>query len=169
MLMRRLTLLAVAALVTMAVVAGTPTGASADAVVTRQTMTSPIPPETGLTDGCHPGLTGTLTGTASVDFQVIQTSTGFHVEGTEVDTGRIDWNDGSYTIIGSTDHFIFEVMPGTFVHTTAHVDFGDTYSADGTFLFTVTFHKIHHFTITNGFVTRVDFVVDHVQGGQCNL
>jgi hypothetical protein len=166
--MRRPTRLAVAALVAMAVVAVTSPGASADAVVTRQTVTGPVS-DTGLTDGCHPGLTGTLTRTASADFQFVQTSTGFHVEGTEIDTGRIDWNEGSYTIIGSTDHFIFEIMPGTFVHTTAHVDFGDTYSADGTFLFTVTFHQTEHVTTTNGVVTRVDFVINHVQGGQCNL
>jgi ABC-type transport system substrate-binding protein len=142
--------------------------ASAAAIVTRQTITIPTFQD-GLTDGCHPGLTGTLTGTANIEFQVVETSTGFHVKGTEVDSGRIDWVDGSYTIIGSADHVIFEVVPGTFVHTTAHVDFGNNYSADGTFLFTVTFHQIEHVTITNGVVTRVDFVMNHVQGGQCNL
>jgi hypothetical protein len=158
----------VAAVLAVALGIATAAPASAAAAVTRQTITSPMF-QAGLTDGCHPGLTGTLTGTATIDFQIVQTSTGFHVEGTEVDSGRIDWNDGSYTIIGSTDHKIFEIMPGTFVHTTAHVDFGNNYSADGTFLFTVTFHQIEHFTITNGVVTRVDFVMNHVQGGQCNL
>jgi len=102
----------------LAVALGTATAApaSAPAAVMRQTFTFPLS-DTGLTDGCHPGLTET---------------------------------------------------PGTFVHTTAHVDFGNTYSADGTFLFTVTFHQIEHYTITNGVVSRVDFVMNHVQGGQCS-
>jgi hypothetical protein len=166
--MKKLALLTGVATV-LAVALGTATAspASAPAAVMRQTFTFPLS-DTGLTDGCHPGLTGTLAGTGTVNVQSVQTSTGFHVEGTEIDTGRVDWNDGSYTIIGSTDHVIFEFMPGTSVHTTAHVDFGNTYSADGTFLFTVTFHQIEHFTITNGVVTRVDFVMNHVQGGQCS-
>ena len=166
--MKKLALLVgVATVLAMALGTATAAPASAAAAVMRQTFTFPVS-DTGLTDGCHPGLTGTLTGTANIGVQIVQTSTGFHVEGTEVDTGRVDWNDGSYTIIGSTDHFIFEGTPGTFVHTTAHVDFGNTYSADGTFLFTVTFHQIEHITITNGVVTRVDFVMNHVQGGQCS-
>jgi hypothetical protein len=46
------------------------------------------------------------------------------------------------------------------VFTTPHVDSGDTYATDGTFLFHVTFHETEHFTITKG-LTRIDFSKGH--------
>ena len=83
--------------------------------------------------------------------------------GTEVASGRIDWTNGAYTIIGSTDHFSFTgTARGTFVNTNAHVDFGDFYSPEGDFLFRETFHLVEHFTVTGGVVTRVDFVKGHL-------
>src|SRR5215469_460386 len=145
------------------------TPALGDAVVTRQTSSTPFS-DTGLTDGCHPGATGTLAGIAMVSDQSVQTADGFHVEGTEVDSGRIDWSDGSYTIIGSTDHFAFNTTAGTTEATDAHVDFGDNYSAYGVFLFHTTFHSASHFTVTNGVITQVafDFNHDHVFGSDCS-
>jgi hypothetical protein len=142
--------------------------ASAAAVVTRQTFTFPIS-ESGLTDGCLPGATGTLAGTGVVNLQSVETPTGFHVVGTEVDSGRIDWSNGDYTLIGSTDHFEFNSTFGTTVNTDAHVDFGDSYSADGVFLFRETFHLIERMTVTNGVVTRVEFSKGHLRvfGSDC--
>lgn len=149
--------------------------ASADqsgaAVVTRQTITTPFS-DTGLTDDCLPGLTGTIVGTDVVSLQSVETANGFHVAGTDVATGRIDWSDGSYTIIGSTDHFSFNAVgQGTTVFTEAHKDFGDVYSAAGVFLFRETFHSTEHFTVTNGAVTRVEFDKGrfHVFGSDCAL
>ena len=144
-------------------------GASARAVVMRQTITSTSPPETGLTDGCHPGTTGTLSGADTLSFQTVQTANGFHFKGTDVASGRIDWSDGSYTIIGSTDHLAFNSTFGTTVRTEAHVDFGDNYSAAGVFLFHTTFHSTAHITVTNGVVVRVSFDRDHqhVFGSDC--
>ena len=144
-------------------------GASAQAVVMRQTITSTSPPETGLTDGCHPGTTGTISGTDTLSFQTVQTANGFHFKGTDVASGRIDWSDGSYTIIGSTDHLAFDSTFGTTVRTEAHVDFGDNYSAAGVFLFHTTFHSTAHITVTNGVVVRVSFDRDHqhVFGSDC--
>jgi hypothetical protein len=141
------------------------------AVVTRQTITTPFS-DTGLTDDCLPGLTGTIVGTDVVSLQSVETTNGFHVAGTDLATGRIDWSDGSYTIIGSTDHFSFNAAGhGTTVFTEAHKDFGDVYSASGVFLFRETFHSTEHLTVTNGAVTRVEFDKNrfHVFGGDCVL
>jgi hypothetical protein len=146
--------------------------ASSGAVITRQSFSVSGPPETGLTDGCVPGATGTIAGTANFDFQSVETKTGIHFSGVEVDTGRIDWSNGWYTIVGSTDRFTFTVAAQgtTTVNTDAHVDFGDFYDADGVFLFRETFHAAEHFTVTNGTVTRVEFERGHfhVFGSDCN-
>jgi len=143
--------------------------ASADAVVTRGTITT-VSSDTGLTDGCHPGATGTIAGTDTFSYQSVQTAVGFHIEGTDVASGRIDWSDGSYTIIGSTDHTAFDTTAGTTVYTDAHVDFGDNYSAGGVFLFHTTFHSSTHVTVTNGVFVRVafDFNHQHVFGSVCS-
>ena len=78
--------------------------ASAEVTIIRDTITTPIF-DTGLTDDCRAGVTGTITGTDVVSFQTVETSVGFHTTGTTVDTARIDWSDGSYSIIESIDHF----------------------------------------------------------------
>jgi hypothetical protein len=130
--------------------------AASAAIVIRDTITSPIF-ETGLTDDCSPGLTGTLVGTDVFSYQSVETSQGFHIAGTIIDTGRIDWSDGTYTIIESVDHFSFDVGKGATVFTNAHEDSGNTYTADGVFLFRGTFHLVENFTVTDG-VVRVDFV-----------
>src|SRR5215471_9346041 len=122
--MKRLMLLVASAVLAAASAATIAAPASADAVVTRQTVTTVSPPMTGLTDGCHPGATGTITGTDTLSYQKVQTANGLHFEGTDVASGRIDWSDGSYTIIGSTDHTAFDTTAGTTVFTNAHVDFG---------------------------------------------
>jgi hypothetical protein len=123
--------------------------ASAAATVMPGTIESPIA-DSGLTDECRAGITGELSGTEVVDFQSVETATGFHVAGTTTDTGRIDWSDGSYTIIESVDHFSFNSGPQTTVFTLAHEDSGDTYSASGAFLFRLTFHSVERFTVTGG-------------------
>jgi hypothetical protein len=157
------------ALLAAASTAAISTPALADTVVTRQTISTPFS-ATGLTDGCHPGPTGTIAGTDTVSDQSVQTADGFHVEGTDVASGRIDWSDGSLTIIGSTDHFAFNTTAATTLITDAHVDFGDNYSAEGVFLFHTTFHSASHFTVTNGVITRVafDFNHNHVFGSDCS-
>ena len=164
--MKRFTLLLVLALAAAAVMAAS---ALAGASVTYQTFTSSFS-DTGLTDGCLPGATGAIAGTAVVNLETIQTTTDVHVVGTEVDSGRIDWSNGDYTIIGSTDRFSFNGQAqGTFVNTDAHQDFGNVYSADGVLLFRETFKAAEHFTVTNGSVTRVEFVLGHPQifGSDC--
>ena len=146
--------------------------AASPAVITRQAFSVSGPPESGLTDGCVPGATGTIAGTANFDFQIVETGTGVHVSGVEVDTGRIDWSNGWYTVVGSRDRFSFTAAKQgtTVVNTNAHVDFGDFYNADGVFLFRETFHEIEHFTVTNGSVTRVEFGRGHLHvfGSDCN-
>ena len=75
----------------------------AAATVVRGTEEIPIG-ETNLTDECRPGITGELSGTAVTRFRSTETANGFHIAGTTTDTGRIDWSDGSYTLIGSINH-----------------------------------------------------------------
>ena len=161
--MKKLALLVAAATVfAIAVVATIATPASAAAGVTRETIMEPIS-ETGITDPCLPGETGTLAATAVVSLQTVETAGNVHVRGTEVDSGRIDWSNGDYTIIGSTDHFSFTgKAEGMFVNTNAHVDFGYFYGPQDDFLFRETFHPVQHITVTNGDVTRVEFVRGHL-------
>ena len=167
--MKRLMLAAATAALAAVTTAAISAPASANAVVMRQTITNSGPGESGLTDGCHPGATGAITGSDTISYQSVQTAGGFHLEGTDVASGRIDWSDGSYTIIGSTDHLAFNTTAGTTVFAEAHVDFGDNYSADGVFLFHTTFHAVSHLTVTNGVITRVSFEFNHqhVFGSDC--
>jgi hypothetical protein len=154
--------LRLAAAALLAISAGTAMTAPASAapIIIRDTVTSPIF-ETGLTDDCRPGLTGTIVGTDVMSFQSVETPEGFHTQGTFVDTGRIDWSDGSYTLIDAVDHFSFNaVRHGTAVFTETHTDAGDFFSAGGEFQFRRTFHEVEHFTITNG-VVRVDLNKGH--------
>jgi hypothetical protein len=124
--------------------------------VIRETVTTAVF-ETGLTDDCRPGITGTLAGTDVMSTQSVETSTGFHIHGTDGGPGRIDWSDGTYTLIDSVDRFSFNAVgKGTTTFTNTHKDSGDFYSADGVFQFRQTFHEVEHFTVTNG-VVRVDF------------
>ena len=134
--------------------------ASAGSTVIRDTFTIPTF-EAGLTDDCRPGLTGTLVGTAVISFQSVETAQGFHLHVTVNGPGRIDWSDGSYTLIDSVDHTsIHDVGQGTGVFAETHTDGGDFYSAAGVFEFRRTFHEVQHFTSTNG-VVRVDLNKGH--------
>jgi hypothetical protein len=152
--------LAVTALFAISAGTGMTAPASAAPIIIRQTITTPIF-ETGLPHDCRPGLTGTIVGTEVVRSQSVETLQGFHVHGTIVDTARIDWSDGSYTLIHSVDHFSFNALgQGTTVFTNAHTDSGDFFSAGGVFQFRDTFHEIEHFTVTNG-VVRVDLNKGH--------
>jgi hypothetical protein len=110
--MKRFRFLATAALVVAAATAATSAPASAAAVVTRQMITS-FSTDTIPSDTCHPGATGMLSGTDTLSYQSVQTAKGFHLEGSDVASGRIDWSDGSYSIIGSTDRFAFNTTIGT--------------------------------------------------------
>jgi hypothetical protein len=140
--------------------------ASAGATVFRETITGSST-ETGLRDDCRPGVTGTIVGTGVVSYQSVETAEGFHIVGTETDTGRIDWSDGSYSVIGAVDHFSYTTGKGVEVFTNAHQDFVDTYTADGVFLFRETFHTTERFTIAGG-VLRVEFERGHLHSfGGC--
>jgi hypothetical protein len=134
--------------------------ASAGSTVIHETITIGPVTETGLSDDCRPGVTGTIVGSGTISYQSVETSQGFHIVGTETDSGRIDWNDGSYTVVGSVDHFSYNTGKGVEVYTNAHQDFGDTYTADGVFLFRITFHTTERFTISGG-VLRVEFERGH--------
>ena len=148
--------LGAAGLLAISAVMGNAAPASAAATVTRDSVTTTTS-ETGLPDDCRPGITGTLVGTDVFSFQTVETDQGFHFVGTDSGTGRIDWSDGTYTIIESVDHISFNAGGhGTTVFTSTHVDSGDTFTADGVFLFRATFHEVERFTATDG-VVRVDF------------
>jgi hypothetical protein len=135
--------------------------ASAAAIVTRDTVTTPIL-ETDLPDDCRPGITGVLIGTDVVNYQSVETSQGFHIVLTVVDTGQIAWSDGTYSVIDATGHVSFiDTVAGTTVSTVAHEDSVNTYSADGTFLARATFHIVEHLTVSDGAV-RVEFERGHL-------
>src|SRR6266536_591022 len=114
--------LGLAATALLAISAGTAMTAPASAapIIIRDTVSTPIF-EPGLTDDCRPGLTGTIVGTNVFSFQSVETLQGFHIQATSVDTARIDWSDGSYTLVDSVDRFSFDVVgQGTTVFTETH-------------------------------------------------
>ena len=159
--LKRLALLfGICVLVSVAAVTASVVPASAAATVIRGTAESQIA-DTGLTDDCRPGITGDLSGTEVIDFQSVETAEGFLVVGTTTDTGRIDWSDGSYTIIESVDHFALNSGRQTMVFTLAHQDSGDTYSTAGVFLYRLTFHSVERVTVTGG-VPHAEFERGHV-------
>jgi hypothetical protein len=134
--------------------------AMGSATVIRETITTPFF-ESGVPHDCRPGVTGTVTGTDVTTTQSVETATGFHIHGTSSGPGRIDWSDGTYTLIDSVDRFSFTAaLHGTTTFTNTHKDSGDFYSADGVFQFRDTFHEVEHFIVTNG-VVRVDFAKGH--------
>jgi hypothetical protein len=134
--------------------------ASATATIVRETITQHVS-ETGLTDDCRPGITGDLQGTEVIQYQSVETANGFHVHGTDGGPGRIDWSDGSYSVIDSVDRFSLNTVGnGTENFSLTHVDTGTTYAADGTFLFRIAFHEVQHVTVANG-VLRVDLERGH--------
>jgi hypothetical protein len=155
--MKRITLPLVVLVIAIAAGASIAAPASAAAIVIRDTITTPFT-ESGVPNDCRPGVTGSLEGTSVFDFQSIETEEGFHVTGTFTDSIRIDWSDGTYAIGESTEHVAFNAVEnGTTVFTLAHQDSANTYSADGAFLYGLTFHLVEHVTVTNGDVTRVEF------------
>src|SRR5262249_10217933 len=133
--------------------------ATAATTIVRETITQPFA-ETGLLDDCRPGITGDLTGTDVLDYQSVETATGFHIQGTEGGPGRIDWSDGSYTLIDSVDRFAFNVGKGATAFNLTHVDSRATYAADDTFLFRLTFHEVQHLPVADG-VVRVELERGH--------
>jgi hypothetical protein len=156
------TFLVVAA--TLMAAAGAAAATASAATVVRGTITLPGS-ESGLSDDCRPGITGNLEGTGVIEYQSVETANGFHVEQTESGAGRIDWSDGSYTLIESVDRFAFNLVGKgqTEVFTLTHVDSGNTYAADGTFLSRMTFHEVERFTFVNG-VPRVEIQRGHFHG-----
>ena len=164
---QRLAVLVAAALSCVAFAVGAAAPASAAAVVTRETVTTIATPEQ-IPSQCIPGGTGIISGTDTFTYTSVQTpSGGFTIAGTDVANGRIDWSDGSYSIIGSSDHTAFHAGAGTTVFTETHVDFADNYSAAGVLESRGTFYEVSHFTVTNGVVVRVEFEFTHMRGTFC--
>jgi hypothetical protein len=148
--------LALGAIALLAVPGGTAFAAtgSGPTTISRDTFTSQFA-DTAV-DDCR-GITGTIVGTSVFRGQLVETSQGFHVHGTITDTGRIDWIDGTYTLVDSVDRFSHNSTTGTEEFTIAHVDSGNTYTPGGTFLYRYTHHEEVHVTVTNGAIVRVDF------------
>jgi hypothetical protein len=133
---------------------------SAAPIIIRETVSTPIF-EAGVPHDCRPDLTGTFLGREVLSYQSVETPQGFHIHGTIVDTARIDWSDGSYTLTESVDHFSFNAVgQGTSVFTETHTDGGDFFTAAGVFEFRATFHEIEHITVIDG-VVRVELNRGH--------
>jgi hypothetical protein len=137
-----------------------PSTASAT-VVTRDTIIVVAQPDTVVSD-CDPTLTGTITGQGTFSFQTVENVQGFHAVVLEAGTGRIDWNDGTYTLITSVDRSSFNgVRAGSQTFTLTHLDTGDTYAADGTALGKSAFQEVQHITVTNGGIVQVSIEFGH--------
>ena len=165
--MRRRASLVVVSMVGVGIAAMGVTPAQAAASVTQATITTVIDPIPIPSDSCHPGATGVLTGTDIVRSVTVEVADRFHTSGTETGPGRIDWSDGSFSIINSTDHFALNVGAGTVVVAVAHVDTADNFSADGVLESQGLFRSVEHLTMTNGVITRVEFERGHFRGTFC--
>jgi hypothetical protein len=161
--MRRIALaFGAAALLALGAATALATPAAAAAIVTIDYgTTSSSDPGEPLIDDCRPELTGTIFGTGEFRYETVETSEGIHFNGTETGTARIDWSDGSYSLIKVRDHFLFTTRfgAGTTVFTNPHVDTVLTYNAEGEFLSGNRLHRVEHITVTDGAVVRVQF--DH--------
>ena len=148
------TILAAAVAVLLATLATLATSAPAEAgTVTRETFVVPFT-EPGV-DDCRPGVMGTVTGTDLIDVQSVETANGFHLKGTSTGTGRIDWNDGTYALISWKTEFTFQApREGATAYKEAHVDYLDTYAADGTLLFHEAFRVVERFAVADGVVSQ---------------
>ena len=80
---------------TAALIGGT---ASAVPIIIRDTIAVPFF-ETRVPHDCRPGVTRTVVATEVFSFHTVETARAFHIEGTDTGTCRIDWSDGSYTLI----------------------------------------------------------------------
>jgi hypothetical protein len=132
----------------LAIPAGTAmtSGASA-ATVERNTITSTFT-AFGQLDDCRPGVTGTIEGTYVYSYQRVETSTGYHLTATTLKTARIDWSDGTYTIIEGINHFSSNVDQGVREIAITSTESGDTYTADGVLLSQVTFRSVEQLTFS---------------------
>jgi hypothetical protein len=101
-------------------------------------------------DDCRPGVTGTLEGTQTFSYQLVETSTGNHLTGTSLTNARIDWSDGTYTIIEGTNHFSSNLDQGAREIAITDTESGDTYTADGVLLSQVTFRSVEQLTFSGG-------------------
>jgi hypothetical protein len=158
-------LLSTAAFLTVGVTAPTTAPASAAAVVTRASITTIADPQPIQSDHCGAGI---IFGKDTFTYTSVEAPTGgFNIAGTDVATGRIDWSDGSYSLIGSTDRQAFHANAGTTVFSDAHTDFADNYSADGLLESQGIFYAAEHVTATEGVIVRVDIDYNHTRGTFC--
>src|SRR5262245_52677089 len=73
--------------------------------VTRETFV--VTGGESVVDDCRPSVTGNVTGTDTVAVHSVETAASFNQKGTSSGTGRIDWNDGSYTLVSWKTEFTF--------------------------------------------------------------
>jgi hypothetical protein len=134
------------------------TSAASAATIERNTITSTFS-AFGQLDDCRPGVTGTIEGTYVYSYQLVENSTGHHLTGTTLKTARIDWSDGTYTIIEGTQHSSINLDQGAREGTITDTESGDTYTADGVLLSQVTFRSVEQLTTSSGEIpeTRVHF------------
>ena len=150
----------------LAIAAGTAmTSAASAAISERNTITSTFS-AFGQLDDCRPGVTGTIEGTYVDSYQLVEASTGTHWIVTSLKTARIDWSDGTYTIIEGTLHASINLDRGAREGTIIDTESGDTYTADGMRLSQVTFRSVEHFTDSSDEIveTRIHFFYTFGEG-----
>jgi hypothetical protein len=157
---RRGTVAAVVAAVAVSLAFVVPVSAAATINRITETTTSYI----DIVDDCT-GATGVLTEIDVLDGQTVETSTGFHFEGTITGSGFVALNNGSHAIGAGTEQISFTSAPGVDVFTLVHMDSVTVYSADDQILWSATFRQVEHFTVTSDGTVRVEFEIGHVRGG----
>jgi hypothetical protein len=128
------------------------------AQIERFTASTPVGPDL-VDDTCAgAGVVGVLTGTDTIDGQLVTTSTGQHFTGTDTLVTRVDFPDGSYILGFQQSPLSFTVTQADRVVTFGHTleERGTVYDANGNILGHDLFHGHARTTIVDGRVV-VDF------------
>jgi hypothetical protein len=106
-----------------------------------------VEPVTTFTEpaGCN-GELGTVTHTGVDSGHYVDTGHSFHVSGTNVQTYRVDFPDGTYILHESPTHYAFSFNRHVAVRTDAQQDRGTIYDADGQVIGHVTITSVRHVT-----------------------
>jgi hypothetical protein len=130
------------------------------------TATIPFSDPGPIPDACRPGITGSVAGTDVYTWHNVRGDNVWHVNLIIDETATLSWSDGSYTLDASTQHITWDRLSGWFTYT--QQDAGNTYAADGQFLFRTTFKVVQRAFLSldgGGVLTKFEKVFTNAFGG----
>ncbi len=118
------------------------------ATVVRFEFQTPLSGSTALPECLPPELIGTVTGTETTVGQFTDTTTGFHVHGTDTLDYQVDFSGGRYVLSTAVEHFDFNVNlhSGQTTNTDVIQEPRTIYAANGQPIEQVMIHALSHIT-----------------------